>query len=533
MPSKFGVYFEEEAVPEWRNKYVNYGKLKRSLKDLESTLLQPEPPPLPRPVVSLPTGTDFETDGARPAPGTLFGVPEELEVQLEPLGSSGTEFGSPESGRWKAPYASLIALMDKQLDKVDTFYQEREREAVERWNQMVAQLRLIEELEARMRGAAAQALGTEKVNEANGDSLPFSSGGGNGFRIPGIAPLPLGTLSRNPTALPNQPFSVPATIVRRGGGVSDLPQTPRVSSRPDWERLFTGMGSFLARSPPSNSSLTPVGSGPIGPATTAAGKSNAKGKSDNAPSPKAADGTPLPLMPTTPLMLGPAASPLQPLTTMSPAGQPESQSTTTTASASARPMAPSALLRHRLVAASTTSLQSASAAQAESRMLNDGQTQSPAPLPTPLQISVLTPSNTQASVKSLAGSVRQHSPGMGSFSVPHTPQLLIAPVGHIRSLADARRNLKKVVMEFYRYLTLVRNFQSLNRGALERVARRMDEILKVAAKSASVKLKKDWRNKANGGKTGSPLSFETTPDEEMAKIEYGVGKRWFQDRVRG
>lgn len=468
---QFGLFFEEEAVPEWRPKYINYAKVKRAIKDLEVAVLNPPLPEEPAPITIS---------------GGLVPVPEEIPPP-------------PPS-----PHTAVIALLDRQLDKVEEFYREREAEAIERWNGLVAQIRLIEELEEQLRDRSF----------ASRTITSLSEGSALGLTVPATLQFAR-SFGRKETELPNQPISVPAAFMRRTGTI-ELPKTPKAFKRPEWERWFTGMGTFVARSPTDKSGSGPEGMDP---------------SSSDLSEPQSG-----PLMPKSPLALGPAASPVK-------------RAPDTSADDGLRPLAPSTLLRHRTVT-SSTSLSKLPETMAKFEQLSGAKLiplEAPAggrpgafeatpfvrPMPSPLvglsrqSTSPATFSKNVASPPLTSASMASNGPTF-SLSTPATPHLLVAPLGNIRSLADARRNLKKVVMEFYRYLMLVHNFQSLNRGAFERGVRRMDEILRVAKEA------EDTRRKKNDRKSPSLRGMEmgsVNGNSGRSELDPTVGKKWFAERV--
>ncbi|ORY08265.1 SPX-domain-containing protein [Basidiobolus meristosporus CBS 931.73] len=134
---KFAKYLETESVPEWKQKYIDYKALKKALRHIEE-----KQGPLDK-------NNAQSTDAMPVAP--IFGIffaethkhPRTKTTNALSMGSYTLDMAETFARR-SPEERSFFDLLDKELEKICQFYEEKEKEAVKRLYALREQVLVLE-----------------------------------------------------------------------------------------------------------------------------------------------------------------------------------------------------------------------------------------------------------------------------------------------------------------------------------------------------------------------------------------------------
>eukprot|EP00897_Mesotaenium_endlicherianum_P008427 jgi/Mesen1/7612/ME000397S06676 len=193
--TKFQKLLEGQSVPEWRQAYCNYKRLKKELKVLRRAIDQTQhsvPIGVPTGNIGPPAAGLFSNLLGRSARRTR-GLSSYVKVERVSRGAGVNEYhtevlpavlkGDPAVVQAEV---NFFAYLDRQLNKVEAFYAAKETELMERAHQLHTQVEVL----LALRAAVAQN-GTWRQNDDNKDGNDDSGRGGHynaDDDSPGVSP---------------------------------------------------------------------------------------------------------------------------------------------------------------------------------------------------------------------------------------------------------------------------------------------------------------------------------------------------------
>ncbi|TPX32333.1 hypothetical protein SmJEL517_g04531 [Synchytrium microbalum] len=145
---KFGKYIEAESVPEWKAAYLDYKAVKKQLKELPFLRLPPPSPggihhnSLRRNSMSR-SATELRQRGPGSG-GSLLGGSRQTSPGLGPSALQSDEEFLASTLRSKRNEEKLFfALLDAEVGKAQKFYEDREAEALNKYEEIEAQCRFV------------------------------------------------------------------------------------------------------------------------------------------------------------------------------------------------------------------------------------------------------------------------------------------------------------------------------------------------------------------------------------------------------